>query len=90
MPALLAILLALVIGLVVGWVNGFLTVTLGLPSFITTLGTGFVLAGVALTFSHAEPKTSRPPPSASENGSGPARGPSSSGPSFWSRSSTSC
>ena len=43
-----------------GWVNGFLTVTLGLPSFITTLGTGFILAGMALYFSHAEPKAIPP------------------------------
>ena len=54
-PALLAIILALLTGLVVGWVNGFITVTLGVPSFITTLGTGFVLEGLVLTTSHAEP-----------------------------------
>jgi len=54
-PALLAIILSLVFGLVVGFVNGFITVTLGVPSFITTLGTGFILAGLALTLSHAEP-----------------------------------
>jgi simple sugar transport system permease protein len=40
---------------VVGWVNAFLTVTLRLPSFITTLGTGFILYGLALTTSHGEP-----------------------------------
>jgi simple sugar transport system permease protein len=40
---------------VVGWVNGFLTVTMGLPSFITTLGTGFILLGLTLTTSHAYP-----------------------------------
>ncbi len=55
-PALLAIILSLVFGLVVGFINGFITVTLGVPSFITTLGTGFILAGLALTLSHAEPK----------------------------------
>jgi simple sugar transport system permease protein len=55
-PALLAIILSLVFGLVCGFVNGFLTVTLHLPSFITTLGTGFILAGMALYFAHAEPK----------------------------------
>ena len=43
--------------MVVGWVNGFLTVTLGLPSFITTLGTGFILLGLTLTTSHAYPAT---------------------------------
>ena len=32
----------------VGWVNGFLTVTMGVPSFITTLATGFVLYGLTL------------------------------------------
>ena len=41
--------------MVVGWVNGFLTVTMGLPSFITTLGTGFILLGLTLTTSHAYP-----------------------------------
>jgi simple sugar transport system permease protein len=51
-PGILGIVLALVFGLAVGWVNAFLTVTVGLPSFITTLGTGFVLAGLTLTTSH--------------------------------------
>ncbi|HWG60083.1 MAG TPA: ABC transporter permease [Streptosporangiaceae bacterium] len=56
-PALLAIIISLVFGLVVGWFNGFLTVTMGLPSFITTLGTGFILLGLTLTTSHAYPAT---------------------------------
>jgi simple sugar transport system permease protein len=60
-PALLAILIGLLLGVVVGWVNGFLTVTVGLPSFITTLGTGFVLWGVMLYTSHAEPVAPVPP-----------------------------
>ena len=60
LPAFLSIILSLLFGLVVGWVNGFLTVTLRLPSFITTLGTGFILAGMALYFSHAEQKTIPP------------------------------
>jgi simple sugar transport system permease protein len=59
-PALLAIIISLIFGLVAGFINGFFTVTLGVPSFITTLGTGFVLAGVALTLSHAEPKSIPP------------------------------
>jgi len=54
-PALLAILIGLLLGAAVGWINGFLTVTVGLPSFITTLGTGFVLWGIMLYTSHAEP-----------------------------------
>ncbi|HEY1620368.1 MAG TPA: ABC transporter permease [Streptosporangiaceae bacterium] len=54
-PALLAIILSLLVGLIVGWINGFITVTLRVPSFITTLGTGFVLLGLVDTTSHAEP-----------------------------------
>jgi simple sugar transport system permease protein len=54
-PGLLAIIIALLMGLVVGWVNAFLTVTIGLPSFITTLGTGFVLVGIVDTTSHGSP-----------------------------------
>lgn len=56
-PALAAVVIALLFGLVVGAVNGFLTVTMGLPSFITTLGTGFILLGLTLTTSHAYPAT---------------------------------
>ena len=54
-PVILAIIIALIFGLVVGLVNAFLTVTLRLPSFIATLGTSFVLYGLVLTTSHAEP-----------------------------------
>src|SRR6202021_1239738 len=54
-PGLLALLFALLLGLVVGWVNGFFTVTIGVPSFITTLGTGFVLLGLINTTSHDQP-----------------------------------
>jgi simple sugar transport system permease protein len=46
-PVVPAIIISLLMGLVVGWSNGFLTVTMGLPSFITTLGTGFILWGIA-------------------------------------------
>jgi simple sugar transport system permease protein len=54
-PGLLAIFLALLLGVVVGWINGFFTVTVGVPSFITTLGTGFVLLGLIDTTSHDQP-----------------------------------
>jgi simple sugar transport system permease protein len=54
-PGLLAIFFALLLGLVVGWVNGFFTVTVGVPSFITTLGTGFILLGLINTTSHDQP-----------------------------------
>jgi len=54
-PGPLGIILAiLVVGGGVGWINGFLTVTLGLPSFIATLGTGFVLSGMTLSMAHGE------------------------------------
>ncbi len=54
-PGILAIIISLLMGLTVGWINAFLTVTVGLPSFITTLGTGFILLGIVDTTSHAEP-----------------------------------
>jgi simple sugar transport system permease protein len=54
-PGLLAILLALLLGVVVGWINGFFTVTIGVPSFITTLGSGFVLMGLTNYTSHDQP-----------------------------------
>jgi simple sugar transport system permease protein len=56
-PAWLGVIVALLVGLVAGFVNAFLTVALRLPSFITTLGTGFILLGLALTGSHDEPVT---------------------------------
>jgi simple sugar transport system permease protein len=55
-PVVLAVILGLLCGVVIGWVNGFITITLGVPSFITTIGTGFVLQGLALVVSHAEPQ----------------------------------
>ena len=54
-PGLLAILISLLFGVAVGWVNGFFTVTVGVPSFITTLGTGFILLGLIDTTSHDQP-----------------------------------
>jgi simple sugar transport system permease protein len=54
-PAALAVILGLASGVLAGWVNGFITVTLGVPSFITTIGTGFVLLGLATVMTHAEP-----------------------------------
>ena len=54
-PGILAIIIALLMGVVVGWVNAFLTVTVGLPSFISTLGTGVILLGIVQVTSHGEP-----------------------------------
>ncbi len=59
-PAALAVILGLLSGVAAGWVNGFITITLRVPSFITTIGTGFVLYGLCLTFTHAEPQTIPP------------------------------
>jgi simple sugar transport system permease protein len=59
-PAFLAIILGLLAGVVAGWVNGFITIALGVPSFITTIGTGLIMWGMALTFSHAEPSPTPP------------------------------
>jgi simple sugar transport system permease protein len=54
-PAIPAILIALLFGLAVGALNGFFTVTVGVPSFITTFATAFVLYGLTLYTSHAQP-----------------------------------
>ncbi len=59
-PGLLAVLVALLTGVAIGWINGFLTVTLGLPSFIATLGTAFVINGIVLTASGAEQQSVPP------------------------------
>jgi simple sugar transport system permease protein len=55
-PPVLAVLLCLLMGVAVGFCNGFITVTLGVPAFIT-MGTGFVLLGILLITSHAYPAT---------------------------------
>ena len=54
-PLGLAVLLALVTGLAVGLVNGAVTTRLRIPSFITTLGTFFIVRGVLLFASQARP-----------------------------------
>ena len=54
-PLPLAVVVALVASAAVGLVNGVLTVLLKVPSFITTLGTNFLLNGLTLTLSHGTP-----------------------------------
>ena len=54
-PAVPAILLALAISAGIGFLNGFVTIQLRVPSFVTTLGSFYVLLGVLLTTSHAYP-----------------------------------
>ena len=50
----------LVLGVAVGLTNGLITTRLGVPSFITTLGTMLILSGFALWWSGGTPKGSLP------------------------------
>jgi len=54
-PFVPAILLGLIAAAIVGMINGFITVVLQIPSFITTLGTLFVINGFTLTISNGYP-----------------------------------
>ncbi len=54
-PLPAAVALALAASALVGFCNGFITVALIVPSFITTLGTNFLLNGLTLTLSHGTP-----------------------------------
>jgi simple sugar transport system permease protein len=64
-PGILAIIISLLFAVAVGAINGFLTVTLGVPSFVATLGTGFILGGLVLTTNNDEQAT--PPTSIAGN-----------------------
>jgi simple sugar transport system permease protein len=55
LPIWLAVVVGLLSGSCVGLVNGIITVGVGVPSFITTLGMIFVLNGITLTISGAFP-----------------------------------
>ena len=50
-----AVAIAIVASALIGLCNGFITVALFVPSFITTLGTNFLLNGMTLTLSHGTP-----------------------------------
>src|SRR5262249_20334775 len=54
-PILAGVVLGLVVAAAVGLLNGLVTVMLRVPSFVTTLGTLFLLNGLTLTVSHAFP-----------------------------------
>ncbi|MEW9552798.1 ABC transporter permease [Nonomuraea sp. NPDC050783] len=54
-PAVPAILLALLTGTLIGLGNGLVTVVLKVPSFVTTLGTFYLVTGIVLTTSGAYP-----------------------------------
>jgi simple sugar transport system permease protein len=53
-PTFLAIVISVLLLSVVGFVNGFVTTVFGVPSLITTLGTGYIVYGYALTVSSAQ------------------------------------
>jgi simple sugar transport system permease protein len=54
-PTLLAIVITvLILGIVIGGVNGIVTTIFGVPSLITTLATGYIIFGYALTISSAQ------------------------------------
>lgn len=46
-------LVALVVSLVIGFINGYLVVTTGIPSFLVTLGTFFMIRGLNLAITKA-------------------------------------
>jgi simple sugar transport system permease protein len=54
-PFVPAIVLGLIVAAMVGLINGFITVVLQIPSFITTLGTLFLINGFTLTISNGYP-----------------------------------
>jgi len=53
-PTFLAIVITVLLLSVIGFVNGFVTTVFGVPSLITTLGTGYIVYGYALTISSAQ------------------------------------
>lgn len=55
LPIGLAIVVALVVSALVGLFNGAITVLLNVPSFVTTLGSLFILNGLTLTISRGFP-----------------------------------
>jgi simple sugar transport system permease protein len=61
-PVVVAVLLGVAAAGCVGLLNGVVTLLLRVPSFVTTLGTLFLVNGFTLTISHGTPET--PPGSA--------------------------
>jgi len=50
-----AILISVALGTGIGFINGFITLAFGIPSFITTLGTYYAIAGVILMITRGSP-----------------------------------
>jgi simple sugar transport system permease protein len=57
LPVVPALLLGVAAAGAVGLANGVVTLLLGVPSFVTTLGTLFLVNGITLTISHGTPVT---------------------------------
>ncbi|HTU54937.1 MAG TPA: ABC transporter permease [Acetobacteraceae bacterium] len=57
LPVIPAIVVALLICAAIGLSIGLITVLLGVPSFVTTLGTYFLITGITLTISRGFPAT---------------------------------
>jgi simple sugar transport system permease protein len=57
LPVIPAIFMALAISAAIGLSIGLITVLLGVPSFVTTLGTFFLITGITLTISRGFPAT---------------------------------
>jgi simple sugar transport system permease protein len=53
-PTFLAIVVTIAVLSLIGLVNGVVTTVFGVPSLITTLGTGYIVFGYALTISSAQ------------------------------------
>jgi simple sugar transport system permease protein len=56
-PVMPSLVLGILAAGAVGLVNGVITLILGVPSFVTTLGTLFLVNGLTLTISHGTPVT---------------------------------
>ncbi len=61
-PAVLAIVIGLIPAAMIGLITGLITVALEIPSFITTLGTLFLINGLTLTISGGYPVQPKPGP----------------------------
>ena len=60
-PIILAVLLAFIIGAVLGFLNGWITLQFRIPSFITTLGTLFIIRSSGRIVSGNKPLSFYPP-----------------------------
>lgn len=60
MPVIAAIVITLIVGAFFGLVNGILVQMLSIPAFIVTLGTGYIIYGIAQIFSNGSAITNLP------------------------------